>query len=331
MKMPWLRQCWQQIMQSAQQQRLAHGIALPWQPELGSDKLITQLSHWALCQQREHSMQACGHCKSCTLLASGHHPDFIRFGEQASDSIGVDDVRHLQQKLQQSSHQGGRKVAVLANAHMLTVAASNALLKTLEEPPGDVLIIIAPARWQSLLPTIRSRLQYYPIYAPDIEGLAQWLSQYAHTPVAAQESLRPWCAKPLLALSHFSTAQDNQAAGAEHLSQAHLHTLLSHASVDKSLATPEQGLFLISHMESLLRDIGWLAQGGALAGCRLPELCDTLAIRQWPPSHFKRRELMNAQRACQQARRMLQGPKGLNVQLALQELLIQMRTAVQPA
>jgi len=74
-------------------------------------------------------------------------------------AIGIDEIRDLQKKLSLKSSNGGLKVAIINNAHNLTIAAQNALLKTLEEPPKNSQIILTAPTAESLLPTIVSRCQ----------------------------------------------------------------------------------------------------------------------------------------------------------------------------
>lgn len=321
MKMPWLRATWQQLMATAQAGRLGHGIGIDWAPQLGSDRLIEQFSHWLLCQNKGNQQRACGQCKSCQLLRTGHHPDLIQCGQDATQSIGVDDIRRIQQKLNQSSHQHGEKVAVLMNAQLLTTAAANALLKTLEEPPGATTVIIASSAWQRLLPTIRSRLQHYPVQPPSIEALAQWLSLQGEQPINAQESLRGWCDKPLAALAALKE-------GALHES-GDLAQMLETGTLAKPYKDVEPALDILSQLEWVVRDALWLHRGGALQECRLPEVCEQLALRRRCADDP---ELVAALVALQgegtRVRQLLTGPKGLNVNVLLQGLIGQWHHAL---
>lgn len=321
MKMPWLRPTWEQLLHAAQHGRLGHAIGIGWDPELGSDRLIEEFSHWLLCHQKTSQQtqesRACGQCKSCLLVASGHHPDLMQFGQDASQSIGIDDVRSIQHKLSQASHQRGEKVVVLVNAQLLTVAAANALLKTLEEPPGATTVIVASSAWQRLLPTIRSRLQQYSVQAPSVPELAAWLSQQSQQTVAAQENLRGWCDKPLAALEALQE-------GNLHSDASELYTMIREASLPKSHASVPQVMVILSQLEWVIRDTFWLSQGGSLDGCRQPQLCEQLGLTQ---RCVDNPELTQAMRALQEqgtrVRELLNGPKGLNSAVLIQDLLAQ--------
>lgn len=326
MKLPWLRPTWQQLLQSAQQQRLSHAIALPARPHLGTDKLIQQLTQWLLCQAETKGAQACGRCKSCQLAAAGHHPDFYQLGGDESVTIGVDAIRTLQRQLAQSPHQGAEKVAVIHNAQTMTVAATNALLKTLEEPSSQTTLIIASDRWDSLLPTMRSRLQYYHVHSPDVEGLAQWLTSYAEQAVNPSEQLRTWCDRPLAALARL---KQHGTAGLEQSDS--LHQQLVQGISHKEYHKLPQALELLDELEVWLRDLAWLNQGGAVEYCRLPGLCQSFTL---PGSlavlPIEQKSLNALQRQLSMLKESLQGAKGLNCQLALNQLLSRFYDVIKP-
>ena len=118
----------------------------------------------------------CGGCSACRRTAGGIHPDVrvmmpesrdeqllatlsSRDAEKASDDIKIDQVRRAQDSISLRPSEGRKKVLIVDGAEAMNEAAQNAFLKTLEEPPGDSLIILITSMPQSLLPTIRSRCQ----------------------------------------------------------------------------------------------------------------------------------------------------------------------------
>ncbi len=101
----------------------------------------------------------CGVCESCTLVQAGHHPDVTELDAASNNS--VDDVRDLREKVALASLRGGRRVWVLDEAHMLSRAAANALLKTLEEPPAGLVFVLATTEPEKLPPTVLSRCQHF--------------------------------------------------------------------------------------------------------------------------------------------------------------------------
>ncbi|MCO4320836.1 hypothetical protein [Aliidiomarina quisquiliarum] len=174
---PWLGPLWRQWVAARQQQGLPHAIGLPWQPEAGSKELLDALVAWLLCQQPGKS--ACGQCKSCLLHKAGNHPDTLRVAPEEGKRIGVDRIRELQDKVWQRSNQSGATVVVIEKAELMTEAAANALLKTLEEPPEHNYLIVCPERFSRLLPTVRSRLTVYPLPRPSLTDIQHWLERHS--------------------------------------------------------------------------------------------------------------------------------------------------------
>ncbi|MPY67540.1 DNA polymerase III subunit gamma/tau [Deinococcus sp. SDU3-2] len=101
----------------------------------------------------------CGECESCLAVRNGSHPDVLEIDAASNNS--VDDVRDLREKVGLAAMRGGKKIYILDEAHMMSRAAFNALLKTLEEPPGHVIFILATTEPEKIIPTILSRCQHY--------------------------------------------------------------------------------------------------------------------------------------------------------------------------
>ncbi|RUO25646.1 hypothetical protein CWE09_02650 [Aliidiomarina minuta] len=323
MKFPWLRGTWMQLLQSRQHNRLPHAIGIPWLPELATDKLLDQIAQWLLCTEAGRNPElkkACGTCKSCLLWQSGSHPDFYRLGEEEDKSLGVDVVRKLQTQLASSANQGGNKVALITFAEKLTTQAANALLKTLEEPPSNTYIIVASARFSQLLPTLRSRLQFYPVQRPGLEELADWLQTYTEQPVAAETWLQSWLSRPLSALQKLTSDTEQGDT---------LWRVVLEGKTPAKTKTESQALSQLNELEHLVRDLQWLVSGGAQQYMLNPQL----------GSHNRLLELLNLQEAgllnehCQQwstlirtTRQRLTAQAGLNQQLLLQQIITDMQT-----
>ncbi len=106
-----------------------HALLLTGPVGIGKLALSKRLAAYLLCKNPlQH--QPCGLCKSCQLMASGHHPDLWQLPTEGSSSIGVDPIRALGQFMQGASQQGGVKLAIIPQAELMTEAAANALLKT---------------------------------------------------------------------------------------------------------------------------------------------------------------------------------------------------------
>ena len=104
-------------------------------------------------------IKPCGECESCLSVRAGNHPDVMEIDAASNNS--VDDVRELREKVGLSAMRGGKKIYILDEAHMMSRAAFNALLKTLEEPPEHVIFILATTEPEKIIPTILSRCQHY--------------------------------------------------------------------------------------------------------------------------------------------------------------------------
>ena len=101
----------------------------------------------------------CNHCENCVAITEGRHPDVIEI--DAASNRGIDDIRDLVSKVKYSPILGRYKVYIIDEVHMMTNEAFNALLKTLEEPPENVVFILATTEPYKLMPTILSRCQRY--------------------------------------------------------------------------------------------------------------------------------------------------------------------------
>jgi len=102
----------------------------------------------------------CGKCKQCVSIDNGNNLDVIEM--DAASHRGIDDVRILRDAVKLAPVAARKKIYIIDEAHMLTTEASNALLKTLEEPPGHVIFILATTNPEKLIDTIKSRTTYIP-------------------------------------------------------------------------------------------------------------------------------------------------------------------------
>ena len=103
----------------------------------------------------------CGHCRSCLLIAEDKHPDvrvlMPEVSERGTPSIKIEPIRRLQQDLSLSPYEGRYKIALLRRFDTANLNAANAFLKTLEEPPAHVILLLTAADSEGVLPTILSR------------------------------------------------------------------------------------------------------------------------------------------------------------------------------
>jgi DNA polymerase-3 subunit gamma/tau len=127
--------------------------------------------------------EPCGVCELCTSIAAGNALDVIEI--DAASNTGVDNIRELIERSRFAPVQARWKVYVVDECHMLSTAAFNALLKTLEEPPPRVVFVLATTDPQRVLPTILSRCQRFDFRRIPLEALEQHLGW-----IAGQESIQ---------------------------------------------------------------------------------------------------------------------------------------------
>lgn len=166
----------------ANRKSLPHALLLSGPENTGKAEFAHTLATLLLCPNtHESAVEACGQCHSCRLIAANTHPDLIMVGletvedDKQAKEIKVDQIRGLCRRLAQTSQFGGYKIAVIQPADRMNRNAANSLLKTLEEPPENTLLLLVSGQ-PSLLPaTIRSRCQRVKLPPPSRESALKWL------------------------------------------------------------------------------------------------------------------------------------------------------------
>lgn len=155
---------------------MPHALMLSGPQGIGKRHLAQALAQRVLCLTPA-SGTACGKCRVCELLKAGSHPDFMRLEpEEPGKAIRIDEVRALTQTLGQTAQQGGYKVVIVDPAEAMNVNAANALLKSLEEPAANTLLILISHSPSLVMPTIRSRCQIHLLPLPSADQVLSWLT-----------------------------------------------------------------------------------------------------------------------------------------------------------
>jgi DNA polymerase-3 subunit delta' len=171
---PWQEALWQQMAGRPQH---AHAYLLHGPAGIGKRALAERLMASLLCQRPE-GLDACGQCKSCMLLAAGSHPDnYVLEPEEADKAIKVDQVRELVSFVVQTAQMGGRKVVLIEPVESMNINAANALLKSLEEPSGNTVLLLVSHQPSRLLPTVRSRCVQQACPLPSEAMSLAWLTR----------------------------------------------------------------------------------------------------------------------------------------------------------
>jgi DNA polymerase-3 subunit delta' len=161
------------LQQARAQGRFPHALLIQDVPGGGGEALALAAAQTLLCARPN---APCGECQDCLRVARLAHPDLWRVGpEEESRQIRVDQIRALNETLALSGHGATGTVAIIDPADMLNANASNALLKTLEEPRAGVLIVLVTMAAGRLSATVRSRCQRLSIRVPEPAASAAWL------------------------------------------------------------------------------------------------------------------------------------------------------------
>lgn len=165
--------------------RMRHAYLITGPGHIGKTTLARSFASALVCTGEN---APCGECRACRLIARGSHPDLtiIDSGEKGS-VLKIEQVRELQQVLSLRPYEARYRVAILRRFHEANPAAANALLKTLEEPTRDVVIILTADSADALLPTIISRCQPIHLRPLPLQTVRDaLLDQYGATPEQAE-------------------------------------------------------------------------------------------------------------------------------------------------
>lgn len=160
--MHWLSPHQQLLSSQIEAQQLPHALLITGVKHAGKRELARWLSGVIAChtpiKDRDNILQSCGHCKHCLLIKGETYPD-NHLLESDKNSHKVDEIRKVTQYLQKTPQLGVYQVVTIDDAHCMNVSASNALLKTLEEPTPSSLLLLLTDQKSQLLETVISRCQ----------------------------------------------------------------------------------------------------------------------------------------------------------------------------
>lgn len=183
---PWYSKQCADLLQMLQCGRLGHALLFSAREWLGAEQLGHDFAKYILCETTPKKTQACDACRSCKLFQAGNHPDFKALNPaDGKKNILIDQVRELLDFYSLKSHYGAGKIVLIFPADSMNRAASNALLKLLEEPPSGALLLLVAHRFAEIPMTVRSRCIRIPCERVEEASSIQWLS--AQLPTADQD------------------------------------------------------------------------------------------------------------------------------------------------
>lgn len=156
--------------------RLPHALLLTGPEGTGKATAARRAAARLLCRRGPES-QPCGECLPCRHLRAETAPDLLELTAAAGEEIRIDTIRALIREVHLTPQETGRRVLVLDPAEAMNPYAANALLKVLEEPPGEAVFLLVSHRPDRLLPTIRSRCQVIPFRPAPPEEVEAWLKE----------------------------------------------------------------------------------------------------------------------------------------------------------
>src|SRR6516164_5117514 len=172
------------LKNAIEQQRIAHGYIFSGHRGIGKTTIARILAMALNCRSKDHAVsEPCGVCDSCVEIRAGNSVDVIEI--DAATNRGIDEIRELREAARYRPARDRYKIWILDEAHQITDAAFNALLKTLEEPPSHVIFMMATTQPEDIPQTIRSRCQHFSFHAVSFDDIVGQLRE-----IAKQEGIK---------------------------------------------------------------------------------------------------------------------------------------------
>lgn len=172
------------LKNAIEQQRIAHGYIFSGHRGIGKTTIARILAMALNCRKSDKpTPDPCGECESCTEIRAGNSVDVIEI--DAATNRGIDEIRELREGARYRPARDRYKIYILDEAHQITDAAFNALLKTLEEPPPHIVFMMATTQPEDIPQTIRSRCQHFSFHAVKFDDIVGQLKG-----IAKQEKIK---------------------------------------------------------------------------------------------------------------------------------------------
>lgn len=313
---PWHRETMERLCEQHAAGRLPHAVLLAGAAGTGKARLARAFLETLLCESPRGGL-ACGECRHCHLSAAGTHPDYFRLEpEEPGKALKVDAVRELVEFAGRTPQFGGYRVALVMPAEAMNRNAQNALLKTLEEPGRDTLLLLVCHQPALLLPTIRSRCQQRKLPMPSQEQALPWLREQLGDEDNARALLTAAGGAPLKALGL-------EQAGWFLERRAILEGLLAAVAGRMPVSQAVQPLLSADPVTLLDALYGWTAEAlrGNLAG-RAPADGEVATLLNRLAETAGEQRLLDFAAALLRARRALKAGANPNRELMFEELAL---------
>ena len=164
--------------------KVSHAYIISGESGSGKEFIAKTFAKALQCENRQDKgefRESCNECPSCIKALSDNHPDIITITHEKPASIGVDDIRQqLRDDVVIKPYESRYKIYIIPEGEKMTPAAQNALLKTLEEPPSYIVIIILTSNINAFLPTIISRCIVLPMKPVRDDSIIKYLMEECH-------------------------------------------------------------------------------------------------------------------------------------------------------
>ncbi|HWG17733.1 MAG TPA: DNA polymerase III subunit gamma/tau, partial [Acidobacteriaceae bacterium] len=170
------------LMNALAQNRIAHGYIFSGHRGIGKTTIARILAMALNCRnpigsEKRPTPEPCEACESCTEIRAGNAVDVIEI--DAATNRGIDEIRELRDAARYRPARDRYKIYILDEAHQITDAAFNALLKTLEEPPDHIVFMMATTQPEDIPQTVRSRCQHFSFHAVKLVDILAQLRSIA--------------------------------------------------------------------------------------------------------------------------------------------------------
>ncbi len=166
---------WHFLKDSFENKKLPHALLFCGQEKIGKKKVAIELAKYINCTGGD---KPCDNCRNCLDIERGLFPDFVLIAPPKKQSkIQIAEIRNAVKRLSLKPYSSSLRIALVDRAHLMTADAQGCFLKFLEEPKGDSLIILATEYPETLLPTIRSRIQKVGFYLVSGRKIKKYLQR----------------------------------------------------------------------------------------------------------------------------------------------------------